>query len=85
MKQRIESLDDFIKIVESAKFYNSNTDKYETPSEKGWYIQYHTESGDQGYIKVDREPKNKKDALDMLNKINPDEIYLPVLFWSEVK
>lgn len=56
-------------------FYDSNFDKYFTPTEPGWYVQYKTYSGDSGVIKVDRGPKDNDDALSMLNQINPDEIY----------
>ena len=64
-------------------FYTSNTDKYFTPEEAGWYIQYHTESGDSGAIKVDFEPKDNADALAMLEQINPDEIW-EVNYFAEV-
>ena len=64
-------------------FYSSNTDKHFTPEEAGWYIQYHTESGDSNAIKVDREPKDNADALDMLEKINPEELW-EVKFFAEV-
>ena len=65
------------------KFYSSNFDKYFTPEEKGWYIQYSTESGDRGAIKVDREPKSKEDALQMLFNILEDECWI-VDFYAEV-
>jgi hypothetical protein len=64
-------------------FYSSNTDKHFTPEEAGWYIQYHTESGDSGAIKVDREPKDKADALEMLEEINADELWY-VDYFAEV-
>ena len=64
-------------------FYSSNTDKHFTPTEDGWYIQYKTESGDSGAIKVDREPKDDADALEMLNEINPDELW-EVEFFAHV-
>lgn len=65
-------------------FYDSNTDSHYTPKEKGWYVQYKTESGDAGAIKVPRKPWNADDALAMLNEINPEEIWY-VQFYSEVK
>ena len=63
----------FESFVNEAKglFFKSSTDKWETPKEKGWYIQYKTESGDTSYVKVDKEPKNNADAYDMLVAINP--------------
>jgi hypothetical protein len=64
-------------------FYSSNTDKHFTPEEAGWYIQYHTESGDSGAIKVDRKPKDDIDALVMLEEINPDELWC-VDYFAEV-
>ena len=54
-------------------FYDSNFDLYFTPTEKGWYAQYKTDSGDEGAIKLPRKPCNSADALKMLHKINPDE------------
>jgi hypothetical protein len=68
-----------------ASFYDSNTDKEVRPTEKGWYIGYHTKSGDDGFVKVDREPKDKKDAMNMLKQINPEEIYTIVTNVAEVK
>lgn len=65
-------------------FYCSNTDKFFTPEEKGWYIQFSTDSGDKGAIKVNREPIDKEDAIKMLMDINSYEIW-DVEFWSEVK
>ena len=56
-------------------FYSSNTDKTFTPTEKGWYIQYRTESGDEGAIKVDREPTSDEDALQLLQEIDADELW----------
>jgi len=56
-------------------FYSSNTDKSFTPTEKGWYIQYRTESGDEGAIKVDREPTSDEDALQLLKEIDADELW----------
>ena len=64
-------------------FYSSNTDKHFTPEEKGWYIQYKTESGDEGAIKVDREPTSDKDALEMLKTIMPEELWI-VQYYAEV-
>ena len=65
-------------------FYNSNFDRYFMPTEKGWYVQYKTESGDRGAIKLPREPKGEVDALLLLEEINPDEIWY-VEFYQEVK
>lgn len=56
-------------------FYSSNTDQTFTPRAKGWYIQYKTESGDEGAIKVDREPTSMEDALQLLLEIDPDELW----------
>jgi hypothetical protein len=56
-------------------FYSSNTDKTFIPTEKGWYIQYRTESGDEDAIQVDREPTSKEDALQLLQEIDPDELW----------
>lgn len=64
-------------------FYYSNTDSFSTPTEKGWYIAYSTESGDKGAMKVDRGPTNNKEALEMLLQANPDECY-NVSFFAEV-
>lgn len=57
-------------------FYSSNTDKTFTPTEKGWYIQYRTESGDEDAIQVDREPTSDEDALQLLKEIDPDELWI---------
>lgn len=65
-------------------FYDSNFDEYFTPKDAGWYVQYKTESGDQGAIKLPREPINIADAWLMLKEINPDEIWY-VQFYKEVK
>jgi hypothetical protein len=65
------------------KFYSSNFDKYFTPEEKGWYIQYSTESGDRGAIRVDREPESDQDALQMLLTVNRDECWI-LDFYAEV-
>ena len=56
-------------------FYSSNTDKTFIPTEKGWYIQYRTESGDEDAIQVDREPTSNEDALQLLQEIDPDELW----------
>ena len=64
-------------------FYSSNTDKHFTPEEKGWYIQYKTESGDEDAIKVDREPTSKEDALQLLQEIDADELWI-VQYYVEV-
>jgi hypothetical protein len=56
-------------------FYSSNTDKTFIPTEKGWYIQYKTESGDEDAIQVDREPTSNEDALQLLQEIDPDELW----------
>jgi hypothetical protein len=65
-------------------FYSSNFDKHFIPEEKGWYVQYRTESNDRGAIKLPREPMGKFDVLLMLEEINPDEIW-HVEFYQEVK
>ncbi len=64
-------------------FYSSNTDKHFTPEEKGWHIQYKTESGDEDAIKVDREPTSKEDALQLLQEIDADELWI-VQYYAEV-
>ena len=64
-------------------FYSSNTDKHFTPTVDGWYIQYKTESGDSGAIKVNREPKNNDDALEMLTEIDTLESW-EVEFFAQV-
>lgn len=68
-----------------ASFYDSNTDKNVRPTEKGWYVGYKTKSGDFGFVKVDREPKDKQDAMEMLKKLNSQEIYTIVTNVAEVK
>jgi hypothetical protein len=65
------------------KFYSSNSDKFFTPEEKGWYIQYSTESGDRGAIRVTREPQSEEDALQMLIAIDDYECWI-VDFYAEV-
>ena len=65
-------------------FYDSNYDKHFIPEEKGWYVQYKTESGDEGAEKLPREPLNVDDALLMLQEIDEDEIWY-VQFYQEVK
>lgn len=65
-------------------FYSSNTNKHFIPEEKGWYVQYKTESGDEGAIKLPRKPQNTDDALTMLQEIDEDEIWY-VKFYQEVK
>ena len=65
-------------------FYSSNTDKTFTPTEKGWYIQYRTESGDEDAISVDREPTSDEDALQLLQEIDPDELWI-VKFYALVE
>ena len=65
-------------------FYDSNYAKYFIPEEKGWYVQYKTESGDEGAEKLPREPLNVDDALLMLQQIDEDEIW-HVQFYKEVK
>ncbi len=65
-------------------FYDSNYDKHFIPEEKGWYVQYKTESGDEGAEKLPREPLNVDDALLMLQEIDEDEIWY-VQFYKEVK
>lgn len=69
--------------MSNPKFYDSNTDKYFTPKEAGWYIQYKTESGDSGAIKVHRRPKDNFDALMMLKAIDNDELW-EVKFFAEI-
>ena len=67
-------------------FYQSNTDSVVIPKEKGWYISYRTESGDEDYMKVDRQPKDHDDAFNMLTESDPDECYIKSrLCWSEIK
>ena len=65
------------------QFYDSNTDKYFTPEQSGWYVQYSTESGDKGAIKVDRQPWNADDALKMLQEIDEYEIWY-VNYYAQV-
>lgn len=72
------------KILGQGLFYDSNYDAYFTPEKSGWYIQYKTESGDSGAIRVDRKPINVAEAQDMLEQINPDEMW-DVCFFAEVK
>lgn len=69
--------------INNPVFYSSNTDKHFTPEEKGWYIQYKTESGDEDAIKVDREPTSKEDALQLLQEIDADELWI-VQYYAEV-
>ncbi len=64
-------------------FYDSNYDRHFTPEEKGWYVQYETESGDEGAIRIPRKPRNADDALSMLQEINKDEIWY-VQFYQEI-
>lgn len=65
-------------------FYDSNFDKYFTPEEAGWYIGYKTESGDSGAVKVNREPLDNADALNMLLEIDSDELWY-VTSYGEVR
>lgn len=65
-------------------FYDSNYDKYYTPKEPGWYVQFKTESGDEGSIKLPRKPLNSEDVMLMLEAINPDETWI-VQFYKEVE
>lgn len=74
----------WFKMTNKIMFYDSNFDKYFIPEEPGWYVQYKTESGDQGAIKVPKRPRNDEHALAMLEDINNDEIWY-VLFYQEVK
>ena len=69
----------------SASFYDSNYDKIIRVTENGWYVGFRTKSGDIGFVKVDREPKDNKDAMDMLKKINPDEVYSYVTKIAQVQ
>ena len=64
-------------------FYDSNHDRHFTPEDKGWWVQYKTESGDQGAIKLPRKPQNGNDALLMLQEIDKDEIWY-VQFFKEI-
>lgn len=64
-------------------FYDSNYDKHFIPEEKGWYVQYKTESGDEGAIRIPRKPWNSDDALSMLQEINKDEIWY-VQFYRKI-
>ena len=68
-----------------ASFYDSNTDKHVRPTEKGWYVGYRTKSGDSGFVKVDKEPKDKKEAMEMLKALNSDEIFNIVTNVAQVK
>ena len=82
----ISNFEDFLNEENrSGLFYDSNTDKFITPKEKGWYVGFRTKSEDFGFVKVDREPKDKKDAMDILKKINPDEVYSFVINIAQVK
>ena len=73
------------KEKDSGLFYDSNKDKFITPKEKGWYVGFRTKSGDVEFVKVDREPKDKKDAMNMLKEKNPDEEYSIVYKIVQVK
>ena len=64
-------------------FYDSNCDKHFTPEGRGWWVQYKTESGDQGAIKLPRKPHNNNDALLMLQEIDENEIWY-VQYYKEV-
>jgi hypothetical protein len=64
-------------------FYDSNHDRHFIPEDKGWWVQYRTESGDRGAIKLPRKPQNANDALLMLQEINEDEIWY-VQFFKEI-
>lgn len=70
--------------LEQGVFYDSNHDKFFTPTTAGWYIQYETGSGDCGAIRVDRQPKDKEDALEMLQDIEHHESW-KVRFFLEVE
>jgi hypothetical protein len=65
-------------------FYDSNFDKYFIPKDAGWYVQFKTESGDQGAIKLPKQPINNNHVRLMLKEINPDETYY-IQFYKEVK
>jgi hypothetical protein len=71
-------------IMSQGLFYSSNFDKYFTPEKAGWYVQYKTESGDSGAIRVERKPKDNADALSMLQDIEHHESW-EVCFFDEVK
>jgi hypothetical protein len=83
--KHIHTFERFINEANSVEFYNSNTDKKVTPKEKGWYISFRTKSGDQGFIKADRQPKDNKDALEILKKLNPHEVYANIIKIAEIK
>lgn len=70
--------------LEDGVFYDSNHDKFFTPTEAGWYVQYETESGDCGAIQIPREPIDKADALKMLQAIDNDEQW-KIRFYLEVE
>jgi hypothetical protein len=69
----------------SPSFYSSNYDKKITPTKPGWYVGYRTKSGDISYAKVPKKPNNTKDAMDMLKKLNPDEVYSTILKIAQVE
>lgn len=70
-------------IESKGLFYDSNFDKYFTPTIDGWYIQYKNGSGDSGAIKVSREPKSMEDALVLLKEIEHHESW-EVQFYTKV-
>jgi hypothetical protein len=55
-------------ITAMPKFYNSNHDKHIEPKEKGFYIQYHTESGDTDFIGPFKEIKDASHANAILEE-----------------
>jgi hypothetical protein len=69
----------------SPSFYSSNYDKKITPTKPGWYVGYRTKSGDISYAKVPKKPNNTKDAMDILKKLNPDEVYSTILKIAQVE
>lgn len=71
-------------VLNQGMFYSSNFDKFFTPTKPGWYVQYQTESGDKGAIRVDSKPLDRADALRMLYDIEHHESW-NVLFYAEVK
>lgn len=74
--------EEYDKLNEKVGFYSSNFDKVIYPKERGWYIGFHTPSGDDSFVRVDRKPKNLQDARKMLLKF---DIYADTAYWAEVK
>ena len=82
----IKLFEEFItELNKKTSFSDSNIDDYITPKKKGWYVGYRTESGDESYIKVNKEPKNKKEAMKMIKSINSEESYTIITTIAEIK